>query len=194
MFDNPLFFLILISVLSAISDWLGKRRKAARLQEMERAGELEVDDTSSPEAALREERRRSVREQEEDWEERLRRMLGADDEPPPVREQPQPTTHTQPASVFEAEPPPPPVFVGETRAPQQAVPQTASPAIQARLANTEVSLSESAPAMQMRRVKSARRSPVINFRSKDAIRKSIVASVVLGPPKGSGEESDLIRL
>ncbi len=193
MFDNPLFFLILISVLSAISDWLGKRRKAARLREME-AGEVSSPQENEPEITFQEERRQSVPEEKEDWEERLRRMLGADEEPAPIKQHPRPSSQQEPASNYGFEPPPPPTSVFRTEAnpaQQQSIP---NPVPATTLANIDVTLSEPAPAMQTHVSSQRRRASEINFRSKDAIRKSIVAAVVLGPPKGSGKEADLLQL
>ena len=190
MFDNPLFFLILISVLSAISDWLGKRRKAARLREMENQGEIDQYEEPLAEETLREERGRSARQEQEDWEERLRRMIGADEEPPPVRQDPQPATQVAPSVDYGYEPPPPPAVYQEPLR-RESVP---NPIPAAPLAKTSVSLTKSAPAMRSHRSRRKRRSTGINFRSKDSIRKSIVAAVVLGPAKGTGEEADLIQL
>ena len=191
MFDNPLFFLILISVLSAISDWIGKRRKAARMQEMEDSAPIDLSEEAPPAEAVREERRRSVHQEQEDWEERLRRMIGADEAHSPAKQETRPISQSQPSDDYELEPPPPPpVYRPESKPVQQA----AMPIPSAPIPKTKISLSKSAPAMQTLRSRRARGPRVINFRSRDAIRKSIVAAVVLGPPKGSGEKTDLIQL
>ena len=76
MFDNPIFFLILISLISAISEWIGKRRKARQRLEQEASMEVEAGDESPHDIeAEQADRRRQLEDQRAVWEERLRRML-----------------------------------------------------------------------------------------------------------------------
>ncbi len=198
MFDNPLTFLILISVISAISDWLGKRRKAAREREAMAGGDVESVPVSEIGTEVPQgEARRSVREQKQEWEERLRRLLEGDEAPVSPSQSP-------PARSWQGEVPTQAteeVFSEPTRTPVQLVTSQPAPEIADRSASqriddvsTDVTLSKPAPAMQVRRRKRVHGPSVVNFQSKDSIRKAIIASVVLGPPKGLGEESDLIRL
>ena len=201
MFDNPLTFLILISVISAISDWLGKRRKAAREREVLEQGGVEIDQSYEiAEQVPQADSRPSLRERKQEWEERLRRMLEGDQSPETPTQSPvQPRPSEAPESEYlfgdaresmEASPAPLPVF--DT----QLSPETDDRSASQRVADisTDVTLSKPAPPMQVRRRKRSHGPSVVNFQSKDEIRKAIIASVALGSPKGLGEESDIIPL
>ena len=203
MFDNPIIFLILISIISGISEWLGKRRKAKQLEEQLGSGEVVLDDDDT----ARQQRRREVREQQEDWEERLRRMLAGEDpdeKTPAARAEPPPAPIRQPES--KANTPRPPA----NKATVQRQASTASRSSQPSLSKSNFAGAPAAKvsdevrkkAAQLERVgrktlrdrSSGGSSPVQRFRSRSAARNAIMAAVVLGPAKGVGEESDILKL
>jgi hypothetical protein len=205
VFDNPIFFLILISVISAISDWLGKRRKAKRLaEELEGSGEIE----SMPEvelAAEPENPQQTLREEKQEWEERLRRLLEGEESP--VQQSPQPAApvYSEPTRVSR-ERAEVPSWEGEYSFGQNPILEERSPEnvgtdqIQqlqrARTSRTtrEETGKPSAALKVTRLGGGGNRRVETNFHSKSSIRKAIVAAVVLGAPKGSGEEADLLKI
>jgi TolA-binding protein len=203
VFDNPIIFLILISIISGISEWLGKRRKAKQLEEQLGSGEVVLDDDDTE----RQQRRREVREQQEDWEERLRRMLAGEDpdeNAPAARAEPPPAPIRQPEPVANT----PRTSANKTTVQRQA--PTASRSSQPSLGKPnfagapapKVSDEVRKKAAQLERVgrktlrdrSSGRPSTVQKFRSRSAARNAIMAAVVLGPAKGVGEESDILKL
>ena len=204
MFDNPIIFLILISIISGISEWLGKRRKAKQLEEQLGSGKVVLDDDDTE----RHQRRREVREQQEDWEERLRRMLAGEDpdeKAPAARAEPPPAPIRQPEEPVANTPRPSP---NKTTVQRQAA--TASRSSQPSLVKPnfagapapKISDEVRKKAAQLERVgrktlrdrSSGRTSTVQKFRSRSAARNAIMAAVVLGPAKGVGEESDILKL
>lgn len=201
MFDNPIFFLILISVISAISDWLGKRRKAKRLAE-DLEGSAEHESMSEAELAVEPEPpRRSLKEEKQQWEERLRRLLEGDESPHQSSPQPEASVYPEETplgsegggafsreSSFRQEP------VSEERGSNDGQSQRLQKALQSRSKGDEPSVP--APALKVTRLGGGGRNKRvdIDFHSKTSIRKAIVAAVVLGSPKGSGEEADLLKI
>lgn len=202
MFDNPIFFLILISIISGISEWLGKRRKAKQLEELQGSGELELDDDTE-----KQQRREEVREQQEDWEDRLRRMLAGEDpdEKPPARraEAPSGPTRQPEPVVYSAGP------AAKARASQRqssgdshSAQPSLSHSIPARATAPKVSEEVRRKAAQLERMgrkkrgrgSAGNRSTIQKFTSRSAARNAIMAAVVLGPAKGVGEESDILKL
>ncbi|MDA7632918.1 hypothetical protein N8766_02310 [bacterium] len=203
MFDNPIFFLILISVISAISDWLGKRRKAKRLAE-ELEGSEEFESMPEVELAVEPEKPQpTLREEKQDWEERLRRLIEGDESSVQTSPQPAAPVYKEPAwsSNEGAEFP-----SGEYSFGQRPISEDRSSndvgvdlAQQAHTERKSRSIGEEmnkpAPAMKVIRLGGGgNRRVETNFHSKSSIRKAIVAAVVLGAPKGSGEEADLLKI
>lgn len=211
MFDNPIFFLILISVISAISDWLGKRRKAKRLAEEERSGEIE----SMPHVELELEPeplrpRQSQSEQKQEWEERLRRLLEGEESPVQPGPQPIPSAYSEPrrSSYGEATNAPEEYSFGggavsdgsfaessvadRAQERQQELLAASSRAREAK--SISAASSKSAPSMRVTRIGGRKGRVETNFHSKSSIRRAIVAAVVLGAPKGSGDEADLLKI
>ncbi|MBT5708305.1 MAG: hypothetical protein HOI66_18485 [Verrucomicrobia bacterium] len=203
MFDNPIFFLILISVISAISDWLGKRRKAKKLaEELEGSEEFE----SMPEVELAvepEERQQTLREEKQDWEERLRRLLEGDESSVQTSPQQAAPVYDEPAwssnegaeahsggYSFGQRP------ISEDRSSNDVGVDLAQQALKTRKSKSiGEEMSRPAPALKVIRLGGGNRSvETTNFHSKSSIRKAIVAAVVLGAPKGSGEEADLLKI
>lgn len=185
MFDNPIFFLILISLISAISEWLGKRRKARQMMDEYGPGaEVEVAEPQQP-VATKAERRRAVQEEQSNWEERLRRMLEGEAEPEKPRvERP---VVTEPVSAPRVSTPV--ATVEAVSSSPVASPITATTSYEEILAKSKKGIEVT------RRGRGRKRgSRLIDFQSPNSIRKAIVASVVLGPPKGAEEDSDLLRL
>lgn len=205
MFDNPIFFLILISLISAISEWIGKRRKAKRLAEEESEAGLPFpagpDATVAPE---HEERRQGRPEPQQAWEERLRRLLEGEGteatapvarapEPPQMPRQAPIQSHPEPIIADAVPVYSPPSQVGQPHKPVGRKP-------------TKAEASQAAAWLQSARGKKGgnksrkpanQKAPATltaGFRSPRALKQSIVAAVVLGPPKGSAEETDLLRL
>lgn len=207
MFDNPIFFLILISLISAISEWLGKRRKAKRLAEEEPEVDLpfpsEAEVTAEPK---KEEPHKRGPGPQQEWEERLRRLLEGDDaetkptppvarapEPPRVPHQPSVEIKPEPFAdaVLDYSPPsnpsPPPIPV----TPKPVVAEVPSAAALVRSDKNAQKIGNKSRKSAKPRVVGPQ---VAGFRSRRALKQAVVAAVVLGPPKGSAEEADILRL
>jgi hypothetical protein len=200
VFDNPIFFLILISVISAISDWLGKRRKAKKLAE-ELEGSEEFESMPEVELAVEPEKpQQTLREEKQDWEERLRRLLEGDESSVQTSPQPAAPVDDEPtwSSNEGAEAPSGGYSFGqrpisEDRRSSDVGVDLAQQARKSRSIDEE--MSKPAPALKVIRLGGGgNRSVDTNFHSKSSIRKAIVAAVVLGAPKGSGEEADLLKI
>ena len=180
MFDNPIFFLILISLISAISEWIGKRRKARQRLEQEASMEVEAGEESPHDIeAEQADRRRQLEDQRAVWEERLRRMLQGEAETESAQAEVPPDRETE----FQATTTP-------LERPDSLPPTQTSGSVPDR---------PSAPlvpgaAMQVTRLQQSRKRTFINLGSKNAVREAIVASVVLGPPKALEGESEGISL
>lgn len=182
MFDNPIFFLILLSLLAAASEWIGKRRKS-------RQTDADVEEDITEEASSS--RRRNFREKQQQWEERLRRLLEGEVEPIPSESKP-PEPPPQPAAspkipkIPLKDQTPPPVKKVPSRPSFQSADRSAAvsqkisrfsgkdPKVQQKLQRLPVSLSR-------------------RFRNHQAARQAVIASVVFGPSKGTEENSDLLR-
>lgn len=180
MFDNPIFFLILLSLLATAAEWIGKRRKS---RQADAAAEEEntAEETSSP-------RRRNFREKQQQWEERLRHLLEGEVEPIPEESKP-------------PEPPPRPVESPKTPLREQTPPPVKKiplrPSFQPAAGNAAVSQKISKSSGKDPKVRrKLQRLPVSlsrRFRNRHAVRQAVVASVVFGPSKGTEENSDLLR-
>lgn len=171
MFDNPIFFLILLSLLAAASDWIGKRRKSRQAD----GDEEENIDEETPS------RRRNFKEKQQQWEERLRRLLEGEVEPIPSESKP-------------PEPPPRPVSPPKTPTPVREVRPSFQPA--ARRASVDSpKISRSFGKDQKVQRKGRRLTVPLSqrFRNRQAVRQAVIASVVFGPSKGTEENSDLLR-
>ena len=177
MFDNPIFFLILLSLLATAAEWIGKRRKS-RQADAAAEEENNAEETSSP-------RRRNFREKQQEWEERLRRLLEGEVEPPPSESKPPPQPVAPPKTPLKNQTPPPvkeipvrPSFQPATRSATvfQKIPSASGkdPKIRRTLQRLPIPLSQ-------------------RFRNRQALRQAIIASVVFGPSKGTEENSDLLR-
>ena len=208
MFDNPIFFLILISLISAISEWLGKRRKAKAMREEELAEGMEPVVDRHEEAPVGESRR-TLAEQKQDWEERLRRMLEGDaaseESRPPAVPKVEPAAREgsrgQP-TILEVDEP----FIEPVRTEIPVPPVAPPPVPQVRpkppvsrptgtLRSSGLRGVKKGKVGQRKKSPTRRPAPMITqLRSRNAIRQAIVASVILGAPKGTGEESDLSKL
>lgn len=180
MFDNPIFFLILLSLLATAAEWIGKRRKS-RQADAAAEEENNTEEATSP-------RRRNFREKQQQWEERLRRLLEGEVEPIPSESKP-------------PEPPPRPVAPPKTPLKEQTRPSVKEvpirPSFQPAARSTAVSqrISRSSGKDQKIRWK-LQRLPISlsrRFRNRQAVRQAVVASVVFGPSKGTEENSDLLR-
>ena len=180
MFDNPIFFLILLSLLATAAEWIGKRRKSRQADAAAEEENVDEEKTSS--------RRRNLREKQQQWEERLRRLLEGEVGPIPAESKP-------------PEPPPRPVdppktpLKEQTRLPVKEVP--IRPSFQPRARSTAVSqkISRSSGKDQKPR-RELRQLPISlsrRFRNRQAVRQAVIASVVFGPSKGTEENSDLLR-
>jgi len=196
VFDNPIYFIILISVISAISDWLGKRRKAKRLAE-ELEGSEEFESMPEVELAVEPEKpQQTQREEKQEWEERLRRLLEGDESPV----QPAAQVYTEPALSsnedassegysFSQRP------ISEERSSNNVGTDQGQLLQKARKSSSIAEeTNKPMPAMKVIRVGEGNKSVKTNFHSRTSIRKAIVAAVVLGTPKGSGEEADLLKI
>ncbi len=180
MFDNPIFFLILLSLLATAAEWIGKRRKS---RQTDAAAEEEniAEETSLP-------RRRNFREKQQQWEERLRRLLEGEVEPVPAESkppEPPPQPIASPKTPLRKQPPPPVKEIPARLSFQRAARSTAvsqrisrfsgkDPKVRRKLQRLPVSLSR-------------------RFRNRQAVRQAVIASVVFGPSKGTEENSDLLR-
>ena len=179
MFDNPIFFLILLSLLATAAEWIGKRRKSRQADAAAEEENVAEEKTSS--------RRRNLREKQHQWEERLRRLLEGEVEPIPAESKP-------------PEPPPQPVAPAktplkeQTRHPVKEVP--ARPSFQPAARRAAVSQRISRSSGKVQKPRRELRIPVSlsrRFRNRQAVRQAVVASVVFGPSKGTEENSDLLR-
>jgi len=201
VFDNPIYFIILISVISAISDWLGKRRKAKRLAE-ELEGSEEFESMPEVELAVEPEKpQQTQREEKQEWEERLRRLLEGDESPVQPSPQPAAQVYTEPTRSsneeassegysFSQRP------ISEERSSNNVGTDQAQLLQKARKSSSIAKeTNKPMPAMKVIRVGGGgNRRVETNFHSKSSIRKAIVAAVVLGTPKGSGKEADLLKI
>ena len=178
MFDNPIFFLILLSLLATAAEWIGKRRKSRQADAA--AEENIAEETPS--------RRRNFREKQQEWEERLRRLLEGEVEPPPSESKP-------------TEPPPQPVAPPKTPLKNQTPPPVKEipvrPSFQpATRSATVFQKIPSASGKDPKVRRTLQRLPIPlsqRFRNRQALRQAIIASVVFGPSKGTEENSDLLR-
>lgn len=180
MFDNPIFFLILLSLLATAAEWIGKRRKS---RQADAAAEEEnvAEETPSP--------RRKFREKQQEWEERLRRLLEGEVEPPPSESKP-------------LEPPPQPVappktpLKNQTPPPMKEIPVRPSfqPATRSATVSQKIPNASGKDPKKVRRTLQQLPIPLSQrFRNRQALRQAIIASVVFGPSKGTEENSDLLR-
>lgn len=177
MFDNPIFFLILLSLLAAASDWIGKRRKSRQAD----GDEEENIDEETPS------RRRNFKEKQQQWEERLRRLLEGEVEPIPSESKP-PEPPPRPAS------PPKTPLREQTPPPVREVRSSFQPAT--RRASVDFpKISRSFGKDQKVQRKGRRLTVPLSqrFRNRQAVRQAVIASVVFGPSKGTEENSDLLR-
>ncbi|MCS1408595.1 MAG: hypothetical protein M2R45_01771 [Verrucomicrobia subdivision 3 bacterium] len=206
MFDNPIFYIILISLISVVSEWVGKRRKARRMAEEGPLSPSPEDALSEPEVA---ERRRSVASQgAQEWEERLRRLLGEETDttpaaasplsPEPIRTEPvvPPPPPPVKSPVIEAYHPPEPSAPHPQHLKPLATQQKMQDATQWGKGTKSAQGLDSTGDIPKKVRQSFRRQAVTakSFRDRNALRQAIVASVVLSPPKGTEEEPDLLRL
>lgn len=195
MFDNPIYFFVLIAIISAISEWLASRRKARQSNE-ETAGE-ELDEGKVEQRARR---RRTLREQQENWETNWRRFLEG--------ESPVEKTPPNPINPIDVKPPIE-IPTSQTHSIDVEKQRDFMPSVSHKSKDVKrgiqttkgqvvkgVAISDQASSSVISDVRKVKRSPswIPNFQSKSTIRKAIVASVVLGSPKGFDEDSDLLRL
>ncbi len=204
MFDNPIFFLILISLISAISEWIGKRRRAAA--EAQEASNPSRGAAADPRAASGrlEPGRKGEDVQELDWEDRLKRLLEGEDPARSERsrtreraESPQVELYVEPERPRTPQPvpvAPPPVPRASKPAVKVEGVREASDYVRPVAKPSQPIPADSPMILKRPRVRRGGASDVSNFRSRKALRQAIVASVVLGPPKASGENPDLIPL
>ena len=175
MFDNPIFFLILLSLLAAASDWIGKRRKSRQAD----GNEEENIDEETPS------RRRNFKEKQQQWEERLRRLLEGEVEPIPSESKPPepPPRPASPPTLREQTPPP----VREVRPSFQSATHRAS------VDSPKISRSFGKDQKVQREWRRFTVPLSQRFRNRQAVRQAVIASVVFGPSKGTEENSDLLR-
>lgn len=179
MFDNPIFFLILLSLLATAAEWIGKRRKSRQIDAAEKENIAEEPSSS---------RRRNFREKQQQWEERLRRLLEGEVEPIPSESEP-------------PEPPPRPVAPPKTSVRERTPPPVkeipARPSFQPADRSAAVSQKISRSSDKDPKVQQKRQGLTVplskRFRNRQAVRQAVVASVVFGPSKGTEENSDLLR-
>lgn len=178
MFDNPIFFLILLSLLATAAEWIGKRRKS---RQTDAAAEEEniAEETSSP-------RRRNFREKQQQWEERLRRLLEGEVEPIPAESKP-PEPPPRPAA------PPKTPLSEQTPPPVREVRPSFQPAARSTAVSQRISRFSGKDPKVRRKLQRIPVSLSRRFRNRQAVRQAVIASVVFGPSKGTEENSDLLR-
>lgn len=176
MFDNPIFFLILLSLLATAAEWIGKRRKS---RQADAAAEEEnvAEETPSP--------RRKFREKQQEWEERLRRLLEGEMEPIPSESKPPPRPVPPPKTPLKNQTPPP---VKEVPVRPSFQPATPSAAVFPKTSNSSGRDQKTRRKLQRIPVSLSQR-----FQNRQAVRQAVIASVVFGPSKGTEENSDLLR-
>lgn len=182
MFDNPIFFLILLSLLATAAEWIGKRRKS-RQADAAAEEENNAEEATSP-------RRRNFREKQQQWEERLRRLLEGEVEPIPSESKP-PEPPPRPA----ASPPKTPFKEQTPPHPVKEIPPRPSfqPAARGTAVSQRVSKFSGGDQKVRRKLQRLPVSLSRRFRNRQAVRQAVIASVVFGPSKGTEENSDLLR-
>lgn len=157
MFDNPLIFLVLISILTVVAEWIGKRRR-------KRAAEDEVEAEAVPEVDRSPDRTEPEAEPAPNWRQQVMEMLGEQ-----VSSAPPPAPRLVPVEEPEEVPRIPEVV-------EVPPPLPTSPPSAALLAHRP------------------RSGWAVRFRTRSRVRDAIVVAVVLGNPKASEEDPDLLRL
>ena len=177
MFDNPIVYLVLISLLTVVAEWIGKRRR--RSKDAERA---EEEDVLSAAAAP------PAEEVKTSWDQRLQKWLNVEEAPVEVRTPSEPRRELASGLAEDREP-----DLGTDVAFAREFDQTPT---QPLIPSVPLGVDRRVPPLPTaaKTKKRPRRSDRFGkFRGPEALKDAVVAAVVLGPSKGNEERSDILR-
>ena len=174
MFDNPIVYLVLISLLTVVAEWIGKRRRRAK-----NAGQAEEEDALSTAADP------PAEEVKTPWDQRLQKWLNVEEAPAEIRTPSEPRRELASGLAEDRVP-----DLGTDVAYAREFDRTPTqPSVPPRVDRRVPPLPTAAKTKKRRR----RSDRFGKFRGPEALKDAVVAAVVLGPSKGNEERSDILR-